>query len=133
VKRYLFLYLATAIVLLPLDFVFLGAIAKSFFAAQVGDMLGEVRLAPAVLFYLLYVAGIVVFASGATDTTWQSSLLYGALFGFFCYMTFELTSLSLLRHWSWPVVALDVAWGTVVTAVSATVGLIIADAIAARI
>jgi uncharacterized membrane protein len=133
VKRYLLLYLATAIVLLPLDLLFLGAIAKNFFAAQVGDMLGEVRLAPAILFYLLYVAGIVIFASGATDATWRSSMLYGALFGFFCYMTFELTSLSLLRHWTWPVVALDVAWGTVVTAVSATLGLIIADAITARI
>ena len=132
-KRYLFLYLATALVLLPLDLVFLGAIARNFFAAQVGDMLGEVRLAPAILFYLLYVAGIVVFASGTADATWRSSLLYGALFGFFCYMTFELTSLALLRHWTWPVVALDVAWGTVVTAVSATLGLVIANAIAAKI
>ena len=126
-KRYLLLYLATAIVLLPLDLVFLGAIAKNFFAAQVGDMLGEVRPVPAILFYLLYAAGIVIFASGAADATWRSSLLYGALFGFFCYMTFELTSLSLLRHWTWPVAIVDVSWGSFVTAVSTTRGLIIAN------
>ena len=55
-KRYIILYLATLIVLIPIDFLFLGTVAKSFFTSQVGDMLGEIRLAPAVLFYLLYVA-----------------------------------------------------------------------------
>ena len=132
-NRYFLLYVATGLVLLPLDFLFLGVIARKFFAAQVGDMLGEVRLVPAVAFYLLYVAGIVVFVNGARDAAWLSSLLYGALFGFFCYMTFELTSLSLLKHWTWPVVVLDVSWGTVVTAVSATLGLIIANAVSAKL
>lgn len=56
-KRYVILYLATFIVLLPLDFLFLGVIAKGVFTQQVGDMLGEVRWTPAILFYLLYIAG----------------------------------------------------------------------------
>ena len=129
-KRYAVLYLATLIVLIPFDFLFLGMVAKGFFAAQVGDMLGEIRLAPAILFYLLYVAGILVFVSGPLDATWQSSLLYGALFGLFCYATFELTSLALLRHWTWPVVFLDVSWGIFVTALSSTAGLSIANRIA---
>ncbi len=107
-KRYSVLYLATLIVLVPLDFLFLGIIAKGFFTSQVGDMLGAIRLAPALLFYLLYVVGIMIFASGWPGATWSSTLLYGALFGFFCYATFELTSLSLLRHWTWPVVIVDV-------------------------
>ncbi len=50
VNRYVVLYLATLIVLVPIDFVFLGFVAKGFFAAQVGDMLGEIRPAPAILF-----------------------------------------------------------------------------------
>ena len=53
-KRYIILYLATLIVLIPVDFLFLGTVAKSFFSSQVGDMLGEIRLPPAILFYLLY-------------------------------------------------------------------------------
>ena len=126
-KRYVVLYLATLIVIIPVDFLFLGMVAKSFFTSQVGDMLGEIRLIPALLFYLLYGVGILIFVSGSSGTTWQSTLLYGALFGFFCYATFELTSLSLLRHWTWPVVVVDVSWGTFVTAVSSTLGLIIAD------
>lgn len=132
-KRYLVLYLATAMVFLPLDFLFLGTLAKNFFLAQVGDMLGEVRLAPAMLFYLLYVAGIVIFANGPAAATWPSALLYGALFGLFCYATFELTALSLLKHWTWAVVALDMSWGIAVTAVSAALGLILANAVAAKL
>ena len=132
-KRYAILYLATLIVIIPIDFLFLGTIAKSFFASQVGDMLGEIKLAPAVLFYLLYVVGILIFVSGSAGATWQSTLPYGALFGFFCYATFELTSLSLLRHWTWPVVLVDVSWGTFVTAVSSTLGLIIANWVVPKI
>ena len=131
-NRYVVLYLATLIVLVPIDFLFLGLVAKGFFTSQVGDMLGEIRLAPAILFYLLYVAGILIFVSGRASAP-SSTLLYGALFGFFCYMTFELTSLSLLKHWTWAVVLLDVSWGTFVTAVSSTLGLMIANWLAPRV
>ena len=132
-KRNVILYLATFIVMLPLDLLFLGFVAKGFFQSQVGDMLGEVRLAPAVLFYCLYIAGILIFVSAPGDATWRSTLLYGALFGFFCYATFELTALSLLKHWTWPVVMLDIAWGTFVTAVSATLGLMLANWVGSKI
>jgi hypothetical protein len=67
VNRYVVLYLATLIVLVPIDFLFLGLVAKGFFTSQVGDMLGEIRLGPAILFYLLYVVGILVFVSGQAD------------------------------------------------------------------
>ncbi|MBR1089205.1 DUF2177 family protein [Bradyrhizobium manausense] len=126
-NRIAVLYIATLFVLLGLDLLFLGLIAKSFFAAQVGDMMGEIKPVPAVLFYLLYVVGVLVFVSGGSGATWQSTLIYGALFGLFCYATFELTALSLLKHWTWPVVVLDISWGAVVTAVSSTAGLLVAD------
>ena len=132
-KRYLALYLATLIVIVPIDFLFLGLVGKGFFTSQVGDMLGQIRLVPAVLFYLLYAVGIVVFVNGPSTATWTSALTYGALFGLFCYATFELTSLSLLKHWTWPVVAVDVCWGAFVTAVSSTLGLLIANWLAPSI
>ena len=133
VNRYVVLYLATLIVMVPIDFLFLGVVAKGFFASQVGDMLGEIRPAPAILFYLLYVVGIPIFVSASATATWRSTLLYGALFGFFCYATFELTSLSLLKHWTWPVVIVDVAWGSFVTALSSSLGLTIANWITPKI
>ncbi|TYL89287.1 DUF2177 family protein [Bradyrhizobium rifense] len=126
-NRIAVLYVATLVVLTGLDFLFLGLVAKGFFTAQVGDMLGELKPLPAILFYLLYVAGVLIFVSGSAGATWQSTLLYGALFGLFCYATFDLTALALLKHWSWPVAFLDVGWGAVVTAVSSTAGLLLAD------
>jgi uncharacterized membrane protein len=133
VKRYIILYLATLLVLVPIDFLFLATVAKGFFNAQVGDMLGEIRPAPAILFYLLYAMGVLIFVSGPAAATWQSTLSYGALFGLFCYATFELTSLSLLKHWTWPVVMVDVSWGAFVTAMSATLGLMIANWVTTKI
>lgn len=127
VNRYAVLYVVTLLVLLPLDFLFLGVIAKDFFTSQVGSMLGEVKIAPAILFYLLYGAGTVIFVSGAQGATWPSTLLFGALFGVFCYATFDLTSLALLKHWSWPVAIVDIAWGSFVTAVSSTAALLVAN------
>jgi len=127
VTRSIVLYLVTLVVLTALDFVFLGVLAKGFFTSQVGDMLGELKPLPAVLFYLLYVVGVLIFVSGSVTATTESTLLYGALFGLFCYATFDLTSLALLKHWSWAVAAVDIGWGAVVTAVSSTAGLLVAD------
>ncbi|MCP3383893.1 DUF2177 family protein [Bradyrhizobium sp. CCGUVB4N] len=126
-NRLVVLYLATLVILTGLDFLFLGLVAKGFFTAEVGDMLGELKPFPAILFYLLYVGGVLIFVSGSVGATWQSTLLYGALFGLFCYATFDLTALALLKHWSWPVAFLDIGWGAVVTAVSSTAGLLVAD------
>lgn len=132
-KRTIILYLATLIVMVPIDFLFLGVIAKSLFQNEVGDMLGDLRITPAVLFYLLYPIGIVIFASASAGTNWQSALLYGALFGLFCYSTFELTNMAMLKHWSWTIVVVDIGWGAFVTGLSAALGLLITNWIAAKI
>jgi uncharacterized membrane protein len=131
VKRNIVLYVVTLVVLVALDFLFLSVLAKGFFVSEVGDMLGEVKPVPAVLFYLLYVVGILIFVSRPARKL-RSTLLYGALFGLFCYATFDLTSLALLKHWSWAVAALDISWGVAVTAISATAGLAVADVLAPR-
>jgi uncharacterized membrane protein len=128
-RRAVILYLATLIVLVPLDFLFLGVLATDFFKAQVGPALGDVNVLPAVIFYLLYPLGIVIFVSLAAGTNWQHTLLYGALFGLFCYATFDLTALALLRGWTWPAALVDIAWGAFATATSATVGLLLANLI----
>ena len=74
-----------------------------------------------------------IFVSGPPGATWQSTLLYGALFRLFCYATFELTSMSMLKHWTWLVVIVDVTRGAFVTAVSSTAGLLIANPLTPRI
>ena len=125
-KRLAILYIATLAVMVPLDFLFLGVLAKDFFKAQVGGALGNLNLTAAMLFYLIYPTGIVIFASSGAGH-WQQAALMGGLFGFFCYATFDLTSLALLKNWSWAVAVVDVAWGAFVTAVSSTAGLVVAN------
>lgn len=129
-KRYLVLYFATLLAMLPLDMLFLRVLAKDYFNDQVGQLLTKSpNITAAVLFYVLYVAGIVIFVS-ATAASWKNALLYGALFGFMCYMTFEMTNRVLIKDWTWGVVAVDLAWGTFVTATVATIGWLAANAMA---
>jgi uncharacterized membrane protein len=132
--RFVIIYLSTLVVMLPLDFAFLGTVGKKLFSANVGDMvLDTPRLPPAIMFYVLYLAGVVIFVNGATPANWPQNLLYGALFGLFCYSTFELTNMSLLKHWEWAVVVPDIVWGSVMTAISASIGGLLATWISARI
>lgn len=127
-KRFAIIYLSTLVVLLPVDLLFLSAVGKKLFADNVGDMtLSTPRLAPAILFYVIYLAGIVVFVNCTTPADWMHNVKFGALFGLFCYATFELTNMALLKHWEWAVVVPDIAWGAALTAIAASVGGLLAD------
>jgi uncharacterized membrane protein len=68
----------------------------------------------------------MVFANAAETASWRSALLYGALFGFFAYVTYDLTNLATLRGWSVTVAVLDIAWGMTVTAAASAMGFVIA-------
>jgi len=123
-KRYTLLYLVTLLVMAALDMAWLLGIAHEFYESRIGDML-EFRLVPAVLFYLIYIAGVVVFVSGRA-ARWQAAALYGALFGFVAYGTYDLTNLATLKGWPESVAVVDMAWGTFNTGFSAAVGWLIA-------
>jgi uncharacterized membrane protein len=132
--HYIIVYLSTLIILLPLDFAFLGTIGQKMYASHLGDlMLDRPRMVAAVLFYALYLAGIVIFVNGANPANWPSNLLLGALLGLFCYSTFALTNMAILKPWQWTLVIPDVAWGVVVTAAAASLGGLLAGWIVSRI
>ena len=87
-------------------------------------MLDRFELAPAAVFYALYVIGIVVFAvaPGLASGRWTTSLGLGALLGLIAYATYDLTNQATLRDWPWRVTLADLCWGTLVTAVAAAGG-----------
>ena len=72
----------------------------------------------AILFYLIHALGIVVFPLQMASS-WTNALLYGALFGFFAYATYDLTNLATLRGWPVAITVVDLAWGTFATALAA--------------
>jgi len=128
VTRFAVAYVATLAVFCGLDFLWLGFVAKGYYQSQLGALLLDKPNIPvAALFYALYVAGVLVFAVlPALDAgQWSRALLHGALFGFFAYATYDLTNLATLKGWTPSVALLDLAWGTVVTGVSATAGCLV--------
>ena len=132
--RYLIVYLSTRVIMLPLDFAFLGTVGKKMYQSHIGGMMLDTpRLSAAILFYALYLAGVVIFVNGSAPANWTHNLLYGAMFGFFCYATFELTNMSILKHWEWAVVVPDILWGSMMTGISASLGGAIAHWISNRV
>jgi len=130
--RFAIAYAATFIAFCGLDFLWLGFVAKGYYQSQIGALLLErPNLPVAALFYALYIVGILIFALlPALDAgQWGKALVYGALFGFFAYATYDLTNLATLKGWSPGVALLDLAWGAVVTGLSATAGYFVTRAV----
>ncbi|MFC5496595.1 DUF2177 family protein [Caenimonas terrae] len=121
--RYLLAYAGTFVALAALDFLWLGVLARSFYREGIGHLMAPApNLVAAAAFYLLYPVGLVVFAVLPAGGDWPRTLALGALFGAFCYGTYDLTSLAILKDWPLPVTLVDIAWGAVVSAAGASAG-----------
>lgn len=121
----LFAYGATALVFLVLDAVWLSTMAARLYRPAIGHLMADgFALAPAAIFYVVYVLGIVVFAVAPALQTgrWTSALGLGALLGLVAYATYDLTNQATLRAWPWHLTLADLCWGTFVTAVAAAAG-----------
>lgn len=113
---YLKLYLLTVPVFFLIDLLWLGVVARGFYRSNLGHVLSpEVNWAAAILFYLMYIVGILIFAvvPALNSNSLSRAALWGALFGFFTYATYDLTNLATLKDWPIKVVVVDVLWGTV--------------------
>lgn len=113
-----------------LDFVWLGFIAKKLYYGEMGDILLEKpNMVAALLFYAIYIAGIVVFV--VNPALAKGSLAYaagyGALFGLVAYATYDLTNLAVLKGFSAKVAVIDMLWGAALTAVVASVTYLVIE------
>jgi uncharacterized membrane protein len=125
----LVLILATGLIFLIADAVMLTAVIKPLFERHIGEsLLGGIRPLPAALFYLLYMGGVIWFAGwpALRDGTPHTALLNGAVLGLVAYGTYELTSWTVMRDWHPAMVAVDMAWGTALTALAAWGGVMAA-------
>jgi uncharacterized membrane protein len=127
-RTYVVAYIATAVVFFALDFLWIGTIAFSLYKSRLGDLLLDKPIMPvAGLFYAAYVVGMLIFVvvPALREGGWTQAVLYGALFGFFAYATYDMTNMAVLRGWSPLVTVVDLIWGTALTAVSAGVGTLV--------
>lgn len=115
-------YVSALIAMAGLDFAWLNATGGPIYRSVLGAMMAErPNWAAAAAFYLLYGVGVVLFAvrPALSSGDWRTALLWGALFGFFAYATYDLTNLATLKIWSLKVSLIDMTWGTLLTGVSA--------------
>jgi len=120
-------YAAAAVVLAVLDGIWLSTVGRAVFRPQLAPLLlDRLNWPPAIVFYVLYVAGVLIFAMAPAlkpGGTWMQAALTGALFGLFCYATYDLTNMATLKVWPLKVAVLDVAWGALVTGAAAGAGV----------
>ena len=112
---YIKLYLLTVLVFFAIDLIWLGVVAKNFYQNNLAHLLSpEVNWPAAFLFYFIYIVGIILFAvkPGLDAQSFAKAALWGALFGFFTYATYDLTNLATLRDWPIKVVVIDILWGS---------------------
>jgi uncharacterized membrane protein len=97
--------------------IWLGLVASKFYQSQIGYLLGPVNWTAAVGFYLIYIVGIIIFAvnPALSADSLGKAVLFGALFGFFAYATYDFTNLATVKDWPLLVSVVDVIWGTVLT------------------
>ncbi|MDT8273563.1 MAG: DUF2177 family protein [Desulfomonilia bacterium] len=114
-----YLYLLTIPVFFVIDMIWLGFVARGFYRNNLGHLLrADVNWAAALVFYLLYIVGILIFATmpALEKDSLSQAVVMGALFGFFAYATYDLTNLATLKDWPFKVVFVDIIWGMVLTA-----------------
>ncbi len=115
-----------------IDMIWLGLVAKDFYRAQIGTLMKvDVNWTAAIIFYLIFIIGLVVFViSPAVEKgSWVHALLFGALFGFVCYATYDLTNLAVAKDWPLLVTIVDMLWGAVLAASVSTMTYFIATKI----
>ncbi|KAA3632583.1 MAG: DUF2177 family protein [Bacteroidetes bacterium] len=126
--KYTLAYLLTAIVFFAVDILWLGFLAKDLYNKYLGDLMADkVNWTAAIIFYLIFIIGISVFAiyPAVDKNSVGQAILLGALFGFFTYATYDLTNLATLKGWPLNIVLIDITWGVVLTAIVSTAGFYI--------
>jgi uncharacterized membrane protein len=119
--RWLVAAAAATATLVVLDLGFLGVVAKDFYDAQLGSLRRSDPFIPAALaFYVMYLAAIVLLVAAPAPGP-RAAALRGAVLGALCYGTYELTNWAVIAGWPAPLVAVDLAWGIALTAVTSAV------------
>ena len=124
--HYVKLYLASLIAFVAADMIWLGLVARTFYQRHIGFLFGPTNWIAAIVFYLLFILGILVFVlvPGLQDGSLKTTLLRAALFGLVTYATYDLTNLATVRNWPVLVTVVDLAWGTVLAMIVSCVGFL---------
>lgn len=123
------LYVASLLVFLGIDFVWLTTMGDRFYRKQLGSLMSDTpNLAVALLFYLVYIVGVlvlVVMPAVDAGSLWKA-VVAGALLGLVAYGTYDITNLSTIAGWPAVIAVVDLIWGTTLTAAVSAIGYVVA-------
>lgn len=117
---FLKLYGVAFVVFMAIDAVWLTLVAKNFYKQQIGYIMAKnPNLVAALIFYLIFIAGLVAFViiPALDKKMWSQALLMGAFFGLVTYATYDLTNLATLKDWPLLVTIIDLIWGMAISAI----------------
>ena len=124
-------YVVTGLVFLTLDGGWLALVGPTLYKPEIGALLAEkIQAAPAVLFYLIYLSGLIYFAvAPSLDKTWVKAAISGAVLGLVAYGAYDLTCQAVMKTWSTKVSVADMAWGAFASAAASAAGTAITQAV----
>ena len=128
----LILYFSTAAVFFAIDLVWLRLMNSRFYKIQLAGLMSDkVNWLPALLFYLLFIVGLLflVVLPAVDQGSWLRAMLLGGLLGMVAYATYDLTNLATFKNWPVLVTIVDISWGATVSAIVATISYFIAKAL----
>ena len=126
------LYVITLVIFLGIDALWLGVISKNFYRTHLGTLLRDsFNLGPALVFYLLYIVGLMVFVivPAVNNDSFIQAAGLGVLFGLVAYATYDLSNLATLKNWPITIVVADLLWGMCVSGMVASIGYFIGHAL----
>ena len=126
------LYAIALPVFFIIDMIWLGLVAKNFYRNQIGFLMkSDINWTAAIIFYLLFIVGLILFVitPAVEKGSWTYALLFGAMFGFITYATYDLTNLATLKDWPILVTIVDLVWGAVLAASVSVITYFIASKI----
>lgn len=129
--RYVPAYFVAIVVFLILDAIWLGLVARSFYVSRMGDLMADSpRWGFAIVFYALFIVGVIYFAvsAGIANGQWTTAAFNGLLFGFFTYLTYNFTALSVIRGFDPTLAMVDTIWGAVCGALVSGITVMIVNA-----
>lgn len=132
---YIIGYVTALLTFFLADMAWLSMMVPRFYRPAMGDIaLSGVNLPPAIIFYLLYPIGLLIFAINPALKigSFGTACIYGALFGLFTYVTYDLTNHATLRNWTVQLTLIDAAWGTILAAITSTVAFWVVSKLAAN-
>ncbi len=124
------IYLLTLPIFFVIDLIWLGLMARNFYQAEIGFLLKpDVNWVAAIIFYLLFIAGLVIFviSPALEKASWIHALLYGGFFGLITYATYDLTNLATLKDWPIKITIVDLIWGMILSSTVSVISYLISD------